>query len=70
MTVEDLILALQEMNPEAEVRIASIGHRTHLEYRAEEPEEVDLEDGKTVVYLAEGSQIGYLPSAARRVLGV
>ena len=69
MTVEDLIQALEDLDPEAEVRIASIGPRTDLEYHAQVPEPVTLEDGRIVVYLAEGLPIGYLPLAARAVFG-
>ena len=69
MTVQDLIQALEDLDPEAEVRIASIGPRTDLEYQAGELRMVTLEVGKTLVYLAEGLPIGYLAGPARAAFG-
>jgi len=63
MTVERLIELLEQFNPEARVRIAS-GKGWPMEY-----ELADVEATGDVVYLAEGSQIGYLPQEAAVAVG-
>lgn len=67
MTVEDLIYELQEMNPEAEVRLA-MQPNWPFEYSIGDIVEVDFEDGP-VVYFGEGSQLDYLPGEACKELG-
>lgn len=70
MNVAALIDALEQMPEDAEVRIADIGYRSAFEYHIDDivsPAEVIIDD-ESVVYLAQGSQIGYLPSEAREEL--
>lgn len=82
MTVQELIDALSQMNPDAEVRIAhqpswpfelSVGRVVSAEDAFEAPE--DDGDGPEelpnleVVWIGEGSQIGYLPGAVKTALG-
>ena len=69
MRVEELIELLEGCNPEAEVRFAS-QPSWPFEYSIETAIEVDLDGNDTgipkdVVYLEEGSQIGYLPALAK-----
>tara|TARA_R110002050_G_scaffold262945_1_gene403228 strand:+ start:317 stop:541 length:225 start_codon:yes stop_codon:yes gene_type:complete len=69
MRVEELIELLEGCNPEAEVRFAS-QPSWPFEYSIETAIEVDLDGNDTgipkdVVYLEEGSQIGYLPGLAK-----
>jgi|TARA_R110000803_G_scaffold206878_1_gene274437 hypothetical protein len=69
MRVEELIELLEGCNPEAEVRFAS-QPSWPFEYSIETAIEVDLDGNDTgipkdVVYLEEGSQIGYLPELAK-----
>lgn len=75
MTVAELIASLEEMDPDAVVRIATQPNyplQSYL-YRAVEvdltdDEDEDDEDQPTVVYLAEGDQhysSPYLPGVAR-----
>jgi hypothetical protein len=79
MTVSELIERLEEMNPDAEVRLMTQRHYP-LEARlygvcesaelrgGEDGEDDDGDDGETepVVYLVEGDQVGYgLKSAWR-----
>ena len=74
MTVEELICELQEMNPDAEVRLAQ-QPRWPFEYSIGDIVEVDLEDedeegeSHQVVYLGEGSQLDYLPGQVSQELG-
>jgi hypothetical protein len=73
MTVADLIAELEFMNPDTEVRFASQPNWP-FEYSIYDIVEVEVEkrntdETETVVYLAEGSQIGYLPSEAKDELG-
>ncbi len=73
MTVAELIEELEFMNPEARVRFASQPNWP-FEYSIAEIIQVDLENllpgyENGVVYLAEGRQIGYLPSEAKDELG-
>lgn len=67
MKVRDLIAQLEDMDENAEVRLATQPHYP-LEYRADEAVQVEV-DGKLVVYLTEGTQLGGLPGAARDELG-
>jgi len=69
MRVEELIEILEGCTPGAEVRFASQPNWP-FEYSIESAIEVDLDGNNTgiakdVVYLEEGSQIGYLPEAAK-----
>lgn len=81
VTVEELMDRLSEMPPGAEVRLA---HQPSwpFEYSVDgwspvvavDPSEDDgegppAEAGETVVYIVEGSQIGYLPGAAQAACG-
>ena len=85
MTVEELIVELEYLDPEAEVRLA-IQPRYPLEYTLVGIVEVTISteslvewaDGwhstpdnndKLVVYLGVGNQIGYLPGQAANELG-
>lgn len=74
MIVAELIQKLQDMNPESEVRLAQQPNWP-FEYSIGEIVEVDLADDqdeetpKTVVYIAEGTQLNYLPGAVRSELG-
>ena len=63
-TVADLIAALERCDPEATVSIASQSGWP-FEYTITKAEQA--EDG--TVYLAEGSQVGYLSSAGREAIG-
>lgn len=64
-TVADLIRELEDLdNPDAPVRIASLGHRSALSYTIAEI----VEEEDEAVYLGEGSQVGYLPSDVRAML--
>jgi hypothetical protein len=69
-TVSDLIDQLQQADPNAEVRLAtqpSWPFEWSLS-RSQPAVEVDL-DSQPVVYLVQGSQLGYLPDIACRELG-
>lgn len=82
MTVKELMEYLEDCNPEAEVRLAiqpnwpfehslsQIVEIDEFEDDDEEPEDQDPEAvAKPVVYLAEGTQLGYLSSYAKSELG-
>lgn len=76
-----MIWTLQDFDPEAEVRIAEIGHRTHTQSHLGDVVEVELKDTgygsqegdfEWIVYLAAGDQVHdrpYLPKEAREELG-
>jgi hypothetical protein len=68
VNVAQLIAQLEHFDPEAEIRIASFGHRTALAYHLDDAEGFATDDG-TVVYLVEGGQEGYLPSGVREQVG-
>ena len=72
MTVADLIEELKWMPEGAEVRFASQPNWP-FEYSIDDVVSVEIENRRTgeaeeVVYLAEGRQIGYLPSEAKNEL--
>lgn len=72
MRVEELIELLEGCNPEAEVRFAS-QPSWPFEYSIDDIVEAEVEkrntdETETVVYLAEGRQIGYLPGEAKNEL--
>jgi len=72
MTVRELIEELQFMNQDAEVRFASQPNWP-FEYDIDSIISVEIENRRTgedeeVVYLEEGSQIGYLPKEAKSEL--
>lgn len=83
MTVQELIDALSQMNPDAEVRIAhqpswpfelSVGSVVSAEDAFEAPEAPEDDEDEElpdleVVWIGEGSQIGYLPGAVKVALG-
>jgi hypothetical protein len=79
MTVKQLIERLEEMNPQSEVRLAE-QPRWAFEYSISDVAETNLENdsngehhrGKkatSVVYISEGTQLGYLPSEAKEAIG-
>jgi hypothetical protein len=68
MTVAELAETLTDLDPEAEVRLAH-QPRWAFEYSLAAVEQVDTEAAGPVVYLAEGSQLGYLPGEAAEALG-
>ena len=73
MTVADLIEELKGMPEDAEVRFASQPNWP-FEYNINDVISVEIENRRTgeeeeVVYLAEGRQLGYLPSEAKDELG-
>jgi hypothetical protein len=73
MTVADLIEELKCMPEDAEVRFASQPNWP-FEYNIADVISVEIENRHTgeeeeVVYLAEGRQLGYLPSEAKEWLG-
>jgi hypothetical protein len=65
MTVQSLIEILEDMDPEAEVRLA-IQPSYPFEHSVGQVEE-DME--KRIVYIAEAGQVGYLPGEIREWLG-
>lgn len=74
MTVGELMELLESFSPDAEIRLAS-QPSWPMEYSLAtvgsidaDDEDEDGEDGE-VVYLAEGTQIGYLPGAVASQLG-
>lgn len=82
MTVKDLIRQLEDFDPYAEVRLAfqpswpfehSIGNVVSVDLTDEDALEddpfVDHNTGERIVYIGEGSQIGYLPGQASSELG-
>jgi hypothetical protein len=67
MTAAELIEALADVDPDAEVRLAH-QPRWPLEYGLADAVPIDSDDGP-VVYLVEGAQLGYLPGEAADALG-
>lgn len=76
MTVGQLIETLEGFDPDAVVRLAvqpswpfehSIGRIEEVEY--ERKDELGVDDPVSVVYIAEDSQLDYLPGIARDALG-
>ena len=68
MTVAELIEELKYMDQDLEVRFAS-QPSWPFEYSINGVVEVDVDDNsQRVVYLEEGSQLGYLPSEAKNEL--
>lgn len=71
LTVEELMDRLSEMPPEAEVRIAE-QPSWPFEYSIETFNPVVVArdgDNEEVVYIAEGSQLNYLPGSVTEELG-
>jgi hypothetical protein len=71
ITVEELMDRLSEMPPEAEVRIAE-QPQWAFEYSIESFNPVVVArdgDNNEVVYIGEGSQLGYLPGSVAEELG-
>lgn len=74
MTVQELIDELEMMDPNAEVRLA-MQPSWPFEYSIDQIAEVsvvnkfDEEVEKKVLYLSEGSQLGYLPGHVGEELG-
>lgn len=66
MKVVELLEALEGMPQDAEVRLA---HQPNypLEYRINDVADATV-DGETIVYIAEGGQVGYLPTEAVEAL--
>lgn len=76
MTVIELIEELEQMNPEAEVRFASqpswpfeYSINSVIEVNEDGGTEDVRDDGESVVYLEEGTQLGYLPGHVKDELG-
>lgn len=79
MRVSELIEILQDMDGDTEVRLAmqpswpfeySIGGIVRITSLEDKEYDYDGEsDGESVVYLGEGSQLGYLPSIVKDELG-
>jgi len=67
MTVGGLIEYLEDLDLEAEVRLAQ-QPQWAFEYSVGEVAGVETEDGQ-VIYIGEGAQLAYLPSAAQQALG-
>jgi hypothetical protein len=70
VTVTDLIQHLEGCDPDAEVRLAQ-QPTWPFEYAIDPTNpavQVEVDDGP-VVYLGEGTQLGYLPQPARQQLG-
>jgi len=67
MTVAELIEELKFMDQDTEVRFAS-QPSWPFEYSINSVVEVDVDDSTPVVYLEEGSQLGYLPTEAKNQL--
>jgi hypothetical protein len=67
VTVAELAELLADMDPTAEVRLAH-QPRWALEYSVAAATQVDTDAGP-VAYLAEGSQLGYLPGEAATAIG-
>ncbi len=80
MTVAELIQELEQMNPDAEVRIAS-QPEWPFEYSIEQIREIHQydcnpsepfpmdEDEESIVYIAEGRQLAYLNSSVAANIG-
>lgn len=71
LTVEELMDRLSEMPPEAEVRIAE-QPQWPFEYSIESFNPVVVArdgDNNEVVYIVEGSQLGYLPGSVANEVG-
>ena len=75
MTKGELLDALQEMDPDTEIRFASqpswpFEYSIHdIVIVDDEPEQDDCEESTQIVYLVEGRQIGYLPHEAKEEIG-
>jgi hypothetical protein len=63
MTAEELMMLLEEMEPETEIRFASQPNWP-FEYKIDDAIEVN---GR--LYLVEGRQIGYLPQEVKESIG-
>ena len=76
MTVQELILELQQFDQDSEVRLA-MQPAWPMEYTIDgvvsiHPEaeyDFEEEEGTGIVYLSEGSQVGYLSDEVRDELG-
>ena len=68
MKVEELIEMLEECDPNAEVRFAS-QPSWPFENTIEDVVSYEDKQDKDVVYLQEGSQIGYLPDGPKEAMG-
>jgi len=71
LTVSQLIEELEDLDPDAEVRLTTQPHWTFECHLSTEPgPAIQLTvDDQPVVYLVEGEQLGYLPEAVCRELG-
>ncbi len=77
MTVEELIMELENLPPDAEVRFAgqpnwpfeySIASVNIIYEEGDDPDDI-RDDHSPVVYLAEGMQLAYLPEHVKEELG-
>jgi hypothetical protein len=72
LTVSQLIEELEDLDPDAEVRLATQPawpFEWHLSTSQPGPAMQVTLDDEPVVYLVEGEQLGYLPEAVCRELG-
>lgn len=72
LTVSQLIEELEDLDPDAEVRLATQPvwpFEWHLSASEPGPAMQVILDDQPVVYLVEGEQLGYLPDAVCRELG-
>jgi hypothetical protein len=71
LTVSRLIEELEDLDPDAEVRLATQPHWPFEWHLSTEPgPAIQLTvDDQPVVYLVEGEQLGYLPDITCRELG-
>lgn len=69
MTVAELIAILEDFDGDAEVRLAQQPSWPFEYSIARFGVEIAEVEGADVVYIAEGSQLGYLPGVARDAIG-
>jgi len=72
LTVSQLIKELEDLDPDAEVRLATQPNwpfEWHLSTTEPGPAMQIAVDDQPVVYLVEGEQLGYLPDTVCRELG-
>ena len=78
MTVSEMIEMLEQMDGNAEVRLAfqpqwpfehEVGEIVEVEYGDDDDEVDDDADRPNIVYIGEGGQLDYLPGNASSALG-
>jgi len=68
LTVGELREAIEELDDDVEVRLAE-QPRWAFEHSVTDAHVVESPKGETVVYLSEGTQIGYLPGHVAEAIG-